>query len=226
MNLEPDDCLDALISLPLTRLSQVLTTFSTRQPAAEVWALLLWVELEREHRPSQLRPGTKQKLGKTILPGGSLERFLRVQIPFSTPIFEMTAQSMTQPLLEVRSSFPHHEQLLARLDCWTLGSEIAGRAVGHFLKLLPEEFFAAVRELAPADFVASRIEEARDLKASQHAPYLLEVYLFLLHRAFLPLSVLVNLYTPDRNRKDAKMLVAGLYSFWEEWARLYRSSTA
>lgn len=222
MSENTDDCLDLLVSLPLTRLCHILAAFSTQQPVAEVWTLLLWLEWERVRRPLELRPGPRLRLSRSLLPGGSLARLQQVEMPFSTPVFELVTSAITQPLLGETSDFPKHESLVVMLDSWRVGAQVADQVVGLFLNSLPVKLLLALGEQAPKGFVDSKLPHCREVRIAQRAPFLLESYLFLLHREYLPLSALINLHTPETSQQHTAMLAAGLFSLWDEITSLYR----
>ena len=220
------DSLEFLVALQRPRLCQMLAVLSQQQEPDHIWGLLLWIEAERERLAPQLPPGPRLRLQRELLVGGSLESFSQLDRPCALEVFQLIAETVLQPLLGVHSEFPDHELVSGLLGEWTLGKKLGDRVVGFFLDELPAPLYDLTVAWLPLGFARSKRPQARLVGPRQRAPFLLEIFLYLLHRGYLSAARLINLYTPagSGTTSEQRLLAEGVLAFWEESSRMPRET--
>lgn len=211
------DSLLLLLSLPVTRLCQMLCIWSDEAHLEKVWGLLLWLETLRPDAPTELSQQTRRRLHAGFLPEPALTRLGKANQAYNETVLELVTQSVFAPLLAARCQSPAIEELCAVRQSWDAGNHHSLVASQTFLDHLP----MSSRNQLTATCLLDCMLLSRDRPMHQQhqvAPLLLHVLLFLLHRGYLSQRMLVNLYADDVQFPDSnwQLLAEGLQHFVSE----------
>lgn len=210
----PKDSLSLLLSLPASRLCQLLCLLSRQYDLPTAWASLVWIECERPRIPPLSGP-TRQKWKRELFPGSSLERLLTPNQPFNSTVLEVVTDTVFGILFTDVGGGPGSLAMSNTLESWEVESDHVWLSLTAFLESLPGTSAAYLLDLPGSDFLRTALQKSRRPPEHQRIALLLQVLLQLYHGGGLSESMLNRLYQFEttRTRKDWQELQKGLRRF-------------
>ena len=210
----PLDALSLLLTLPASRLCQMLCLLSRQHDVDTAWACLVWIESERPRQPVLSRR-TAEKWRQALLPGQSLEKLLHANQPFNSTVLDLVTDSVFGVLFTAVGCGPGAPALEKTLEGWNVDSDHLIVCLTAFLESLPGATAGSLLELPGSDFLTVALGKQKSPPEHQRTPLLLQVLLHLHHSGALSDSMLLDLYRYDNpcDRADWERLLGGLQRF-------------
>ncbi|MBN9418445.1 MAG: hypothetical protein J0I12_23550 [Candidatus Eremiobacteraeota bacterium] len=210
----PLDALSLLLTLPASRLCQMLCLLSRQHDVDTAWACLVWIESERSRQPVLSRR-TGEKWRQALLPGRSLEKLLHPNQPFNSLVLDLVTDSVFGVMFTAVGCGPGALALERTLGGWNVDQDHLVFCLTAFLESLPGATASLLLELPGSDFLEVALRKQKSPPEHQRTPLLLQVLLHLYHSGAVSDSMLLDLYRYDNPcvRADWELLLQGLQRF-------------
>ncbi len=211
------DSMALLLTLPPSRLCQILCLLARRANPRIAWTMLAWIESVRFKSP-MLSSDACQRLERGLLPADSLRQLLLPGSAFSPTVLDLISFSAFAPLLA--EAPPKPQRLTDTVEAWDCKRNHRESCLTSFLEGLPSRSLDRVLALPRSGFLRSVLRDGPRAAAYQRTALLFQVLLHLDQSGAVSECMLVGLFRCDNQHPTFDWLIVldGLLQFFRKSA--------